>query len=312
MIYICIFLLILIIACLVISSMCEHAFFHPVPYSKEHEFEFLPTFGYDIRPFHDSVEKQEFSLDVPNGYTIKGFIIPSDKTFSDGKQRAVILSHGVTANRYTMLAHGEIWHRLGFSVIAYDQRAHGESGGPDCSFGYYESQDLIYIANDMRKRFPEDTVWGIGGESMGAATVMLAAPKIPWLSFVYEDGGYDSLRSEVPAALKYKKNIPYFPFTPLTIMFVNLRHEYGIDDVRPIDSVKEIECPMLFVHGGEDNFVPTPNVYRLYNAKTKGPREIKVFEKAPHVKAVFMHHEEYYGMLRDFCIKYGIIAGGLI
>ena len=298
----------LIAALLIVGSKIEHAFFHPVPYSKEHEFEILPTFGYDIRPFYESIEMEEFSLDVPNGYTIKGAVIRAEKdsSFPDGRRRAVIMSHGVTANRYTMLSHGEIWHRLGFDLIVYDQRAHGESGGPDCSFGYYESSDLIFIANEMRKRFPEDTLWGIGGESMGAATVMMAAPSLPWLSFVYEDGGYVSLRKEVPAALKYKMNMPYFPFTPVTILFINMRHEFGVDGVRPVDCVGDIKVPMLFVHGSEDKFVPTENVYPLYEAK-KGDKEIKIFEGAPHVKAVLMFHEDYYNMLKDFCEKYGII-----
>ncbi len=308
MIYLILFILLLIAASVIVAGKIEYIFFHPVPYSKEHEFEFLPTFGYDIKPFYESVVMEEFSLDVPNGYTIRGAVVRADKdaSFPDGRKRAVIMSHGVTANRYTMLSHGEIWHRLGFDLIVYDQRAHGESGGPDCSFGYYESQDLIYIANEMRKRYPEDTVWGLGGESMGAATVMMAAPKLPWLSFVYEDGGYESLRNEVPAALKYKKNIPYFPFTPLTIMFINRRHEFNVDDVRPVDWVKEIKVPMLFVHGSDDHFVPTKNVYPLYEAK-QGDKEIKVFEGAPHVKAVLMFHEEYYEMIKSFCEKYGII-----
>ena len=306
--FIFIILTLLAVAVFFVSSKCEDAFVHPVPYSKEHEFELLPTFGYDIRPFYESSEPEEFSVDVPNGYTIKGFIIPAEKdhAFPDGKQRAVIICHGITANRYTMLSHGEIWHRLGFNVIVYDQRAHGESGGPDCSFGYYESEDLVYIAERMKDRFPEDTVWGIGGESMGAATVMMAAPSLPWLSFVYEDGGYRTLKSEIPAGLEYKKNIPAFPFAMLTDLLINMRHEYSVDDVQPINCVRNITQPMLFVHGGDDHFVPTENVYKLYEAK-KGPKEIKVFEGAPHVKAVFMHHEEYYDMLKAFCDKYEII-----
>ena len=308
MIYLILFILLITGLSLVIASKCEDAFFHPTPYSKEHEFEVLPTFGYDVRPFYESVKLEEFSLESPNGYTIKGSVIRADDntSFPDGKRRAVIMSHGVTANRYTMLSHGEIWHRLGFDLVIYDQRAHGESGGPDCSFGYYESKDLVYIAEEMRKRFPEDTIWGIGGESMGAATVMMAAPHIPWLSFVYEDGGYATFRAEIPAALKHKKNLPYFPFTPLTILFINHRHEFKVDDVRPVDSVKDIHVPMLFVHGGDDRFVPTENVYPLYEAK-QGDKELKIFEGAPHVKAVLMHHEEYCSMLKGFCEKYGII-----
>ena len=308
MIYLLIITGLLIIAVVIASSICERILCTPERLDRDHEFEYLLNYGYDIKKVYESVTMNEFSMDVPNGYCLKGAVIPPDGTspFEDGKTRAIILVHGRTANRYTMLSHGEIWHRLGFNVIVYEQRAHGESGGKDCSMGYYEAQDLVYLAEEMKKRFPEDTVWGLGGESMGAATLMIAAEKLPWLSFVYEDGGYANLRDEVAPSLHYKAKLPKFPFTPLTIFFFNRRHPFSIDDVRPIDSVKNIKVPMLFVHGGKDQFVPTHNVYELYEAK-EGPKEIKVFEEAPHVKAVLMQHEDYYEMLKDFCIEYGII-----
>ena len=307
MIWIIVTFLVLILGTVIASSKCERILCTPRRLDRDHEFEYLKNYGYDVKKIYDTVPMDEFSMDVPNGYTLKGVVMPAEKTpYSDGKTRAIIMVHGRTANRYTMLSHGEIWHRLGFNVIIYEQRAHGVSGGDDCSMGYYESQDLVFLAGEMKKRFPDDTIWGLGGESMGAATLIIAAEKLPWLSFIYEDGGYATLREEVAPSLYYKAKLPKFPFTPLVIMFFNMRHEFTIDDVRPIDSVKKIKAPMLFVHGGEDKFVPTPNVYLLYEAK-EGAKEIKVFEGAPHVKAVLMHHEEYFEMLRDFCIKYGIV-----
>lgn len=308
MIYIIIISAVLIIGVVIASSICERILCTPERLDRDHEFEYLLNYGYDIKKVYESVTFNEFSMDVPNGYCLKGVVIPPDgpSPFEDGRKRAIILVHGRTANRYTMLSHGEIWHRLGFYVVIYEQRAHGESGGADCSMGYYEAQDLEYLANEIKKTFPEDTVWGLGGESMGAATLMIAAEKLPWLSFIYEDGGYTDLRTEVAPSLYYKAKLPRFPFTPLVIFFFNRRHEFSIDDVRPIDSVRKIKAPMLFVHGGDDRFVPTPNVYKLYEAK-EGPKDIKVFEGTPHVKAVLMHHEEYFEMLKDFCIKYEII-----
>ena len=308
--FITLFILIILVVILVfaVSSKCEDALCHPKAHSKEHEFEVIPKFGYDLKKTYDSLDLEEFELTVPNGYEIRGSVIRAEKdhSFTDGKERAVILVHGVTANSYTMLAQAEVWHRLGFNVIIYDQPAHGESGGGRCTMGYEESEDLVFIAEEMRKRFPEGTIFGMGGESMGAATVMMAAPKLPWMSFVYEDGGYATMRDEVPACLKYKAKLPSFPFSDLTIMYFDKRNEHKIDDIRPIDHVRKIAVPMLFVHGGQDRFVPTENVYKLYEAK-EGPKEIKVFENCPHVKACFMEHEEYYKTIKEFCQKYGII-----
>ena len=306
MIYVLIILLLIILIPILVSSKCERILCSPAKLTRDHEFEYLKQYGYDVKTVYDSVTMNEFSLRVPNGYDIKGAIIPTDTKFEDGKKRAIIMVHGRTANRYTMLSHAEIWHRLGFDVIIYDQRAHGESGGNDCTMGYEESKDLLFLSEKIKEKYPETTIWGLGGESMGAATLMLAADKMPWLSFVYEDGGYATLEDEVAPSLYYKAKLPKFPFAPIATYFFNKRHDFTMDDIRPIDNVKRVSVPMFFVHGGDDHFVPTENVYRLYDAKN-GPKEIHVFEGAPHVKAVLMHHEEYYEMLKAFCQKYGII-----
>ena len=69
----------------------------------------------------------------------------------------------------------ETWNLvLGFNVIIYEQRAHGVSGGDDCSMGYYESQDLVYLAEEMKKKYDidEGRVY-MQGMSMGDIMTMM-------------------------------------------------------------------------------------------------------------------------------------------
>ena len=325
-------ILIILIIIFVVSAVCENVMYKPTKNTKEHEFEVLPKWGHDIRPFYDSVQRKPFEIEVPNGYKLQGDIIPAgapalgekeinereidDKklqsiirqksSFPDGKRRVVILVHGRTANRYTMLSHGEAYYRLGFDLVVFDQRAHGESGGDRCSMGYHEAQDLVYLAGEVRKMFPEDSVIGLHGESMGAATVMLAAPSLPWLSFVAEDCGYATLRQEIDDSLKFKAKLPAIPFGWLAAVISDIREDFKLDDVKPIEAVKKTQCPMMFIHGGLDQFVPTGNVYALHDAKAD-KKMMHVFPDVPHAKSALMHNDEYRETLRAFLTEFELM-----
>ena len=167
--------------------------------------------------------------------------------------------------------------------------------------------DLIELANAVKDIFPEDTIWGVLGESMGAATAMMAIPEIPWLSFGVEDAGYTDLHSEITAAIKYKAKLPEIPFTLVIAYYIKRFEYYSDDDVFPIDSVKKTDIPMLFIHGGQDQLVPTRNVYDLYEAKAD-KKMIHVFEDVPHAKSALMHQDEYTELIREFCTEFGIIG----
>jgi len=253
---------------------------------------------------------EEFTYRSEFGYNLYGRIIRADEghTFPDGKQRAVILSHGWTSNHITMLTYGKIYQELGFSIVAFDHRYHGKSDrspGIWCTMGLLEHKDLIGLANYVRQFFPDDTVWGIQGESMGSATAMMAAPHLPWLSFVSEDCGYSSMRKEMASTLK-SKHLPEFPILNVGSMIMKSRYKLDMDKVSPETSVPGIDVPMLFCQGDHDTFVPTRMIYDVYGAK-KDKKEIHLFKDSEHAESIWDHTDEYRQVVREFLEKYKII-----
>ncbi len=267
--------------------------------------------GFDLFSVLEGRKVEEFTYRSQFGYDLYGRIIRADESvrFPDGRQRAVILSHGWTSNHIIMLAYGRLYLDLGFSVVAFDHRFHGKSAkNVNCTMGLYESKDLVGLGSYVRSFFPEDTIWGLQGESMGSATVMMAASDMDWLSFAVEDCGYSSVKAQMAATLD-NMHLPHFPI--LNIGGAILKNRYGLDMAKTdaVASVARTNIPMLFCHGDKDNFVPTRMVYDVYNAK-KDKKRLQLFEGSSHAESVWDHTDQYREVLRSFLEEYRIIPKG--
>ena len=57
-----------------------------------------------------------------------------------GKRGTVVVLHGAADNRGSAVGMADHLLARGFKVVAYDSRAHGESEGDACTYGFYESR----------------------------------------------------------------------------------------------------------------------------------------------------------------------------
>lgn len=258
--------------------------------------------------FKDKVEER-FEYKSEFGYTLRGGIFRNPATFIDGKRRVVVMCHGYTSNSRSIVSrYGHFYWDLGFDIVAYDHRYHGESDkNTFCSMSLYESKDLIGIMPLIRNSFPKDSIFGLHGESMGSATIMSGAGYIDNLSFVVEDCGFSNMRDQMKATMHLKMHKPAFPIVQLGEIILKAKYHYSYDDVVPLKHIPLIKCPMLFMHGDADDFVPTEMVYECFNAKTLGYKEMHTFKGVLHAQSCTSYPNEYRQILTDFLAKNGII-----
>ena len=304
-------LLVLALLVYVVANVFAKIVVYPNAHTYEYSREQVRIHKCSIDPLSvlENHKVEEFTFRSPRGYNLFGRIIRADegRSFPDGRQRVVILSHGWTSNHITMLTYGKIYQELGFNIVAFDHRYHGQSDkeGLYCTMGLIEHQDLVDLAGYVRQFFPDDAVWGLQGESMGSATAMLAAPLIPWLSFVVEDCGYSSMRKEMVANLR-AKHLPSFPFLNVGSLILKKRFKLDMDKVCPEKAVAQTSVPMLFCHGASDTFVPTEMVNDVFNAK-KDKKKMHLYEGSEHAESIWDHTDEYRQVVKDFLTEFGII-----
>lgn len=70
-----------------------------------------------------------------------------------------------------------------------------------------------------------------------------------------------------------------------------------------IDQVKKCKLPMLFIHGDNDDFVPSWMVKPLYQAKPQ-PKELYIAKGSKHAQSLIDHPQEYAARVKDFVEKY--------
>lgn len=247
----------------------------------------------------NSIKKDEFTIDSPNGYPIKGIFLQPCPT-----KNTVIICHGVTENKINSIKYARMFERLGFNSFVYDHRRHGESGGKTTSYGYYEKFDLAAVVKTVRSVIGEEAILGIHGESMGAATMLLYAGSIGnHVDFYISDCAFSDfeelLRHIVKNSTRISPNIPIH----LADLFLRFRDGYRFKNVAPKDVVPNIKKPVLFIHSIPDSFIPCQMTEEMYELK-KGPKRLKLFERGLHAQSFNENPVEYEETVRNFLQEY--------
>lgn len=249
----------------------------------------------NLEDYYNYLPKEEIILKSTYGYNIRGLFIPNSNS-----KKCIIICHGITANLNYSVKYIKPFYSRGYSVFIYDHRNHGLSGGNYTSMGYYEKYDLKTCVDFIFNKLGADTTLGVLGESMGAGTVLQYCAIDNRASFCIEDCGYSDVFDLFKYRLKedYKINFP--PLMYMANLMMKIKYGWTFKAASPIKYIKDIEIPILFIHGDKDDYVPTYMVYDLYNAKSKGFKDIYVAKNAKHAEAFLIDPVKYDEIIDNF------------
>jgi uncharacterized protein len=214
---------------------------------------------------------------------------------AEGSGAVILVAHGYNANRpegiYVMFA------QHGYGVLAWDFRAHGQSGGDISTLGYYEQLD-VEAALDYALAQPDVEHIGAWGGSMGGATVILTAAKRREIEAVVSDSAYPSLEDVM------RLNTPINLIQPFMLFFGEQLSGAEIDQVRPVDEIAKISPRAVFIiDGWEGAAVVMNSPYRLYDAAGE-PKQLWVEDGVSHMGMYGNNPEEYENQVIDFYNRY--------
>ncbi len=174
---------------------------------------------------------------------------------SEPADAIVVISHGLTANKDDpkVVALAARLHEIGYDVVTYDSRGHGQSGGL-CTLGKHEVQDVAALVQWARSRTRRVV---LVGASMGAVGVLSYAAKDSALTGVVAVSSPGAwrlpfrARSLITAGLarttpgrrwaKRKMNVRIAPWGSPEPAHVHLG---------------SVQCPVVVIHGEQDPIIP--------------------------------------------------------
>jgi len=193
---------------------------------------------------------------------------------------AVLLLHGVRANRSSEIERMRLFKEDGYSVLAIDLQAHGESNGTFITFGYLESQDAAAAVTWLRARLPQDRV-GVAGTSLGGAAAILARETLKADALVLEAVYADIVTAAENRLGAYLGRAGVAMARPL-IAISGMRLGIDARELRPVDAIRHNTAPKYFIYGGSDDRA-TPEEGRAIFAAAAEPKDFWLVEGARHV-----------------------------
>ncbi len=245
---------------------------------------------------------EEFEMINDRNYRLRAYLLKSEKP----SNVYAFCSHG-----YRSSGKGEFYlitkyyHDLGYNVFLVDHQASGESDGKYIGFGYYEYRDCLKWLDYMLEVFGSDIQIILHGISMGSATVMMMnGENLPEnVKFTVADCGYTSAYNQFLHNAK-SMHLPKFPVVNFANAFNRRISGYDFKDANPIDAIKKAKLPMLFIHGANDDFVPTYMAGELYEACTSEDKKMLIVEGAAHAESYPTDSAAYEAMINEFIAEY--------
>lgn len=194
------------------------------------------------------------------------------------KRGTVVFLHGSGDNRGSSSSIADHFVPLGFEVVAYDGRAHGESEGSACTYGYYEKRDLSRVLDQIEPAAPVILL----GTSLGAAVALQAAADDKRVSAVIAVATFSDLRTVA------SERAPFFASQgniDEAFHIAETTANFRVDEASPVAAAQRITVPTLLIHGHNDDETPPAHSQRVF-AALREPKRLIIVPNAGHHDAL--------------------------
>lgn len=212
---------------------------------------------------------------------------------------SVVMLHGWGGNAELMLPLAVPLHRAGLNILLVDARNHGRSDADSFSSLPRFAEDAG-AAMDWVRTHSRDPMKRIVllGHSVGAGAVLLEASRRDDVSAVISIAAFAHPawmmrryldRYRVPGLCK-----------PWILRYVEWVIGYRFDEIAPLNTVCQIRCPVLLVHGTADTTVPVSDAQAIMAHCHENRLELLLIEDGAHdsVEEVEQHADQLVDFLR--------------
>lgn len=223
-------------------------------------------------------------------------------TLNPGAKGIALMFHGYrTHPEIDFSASSHVYYNAGNHILHIDQRAAGESEGKYIGFGILESRDCRRWCEYAVSRFGPDIKIFIGGLSMGASTVLMAAGRgLPEnVCGIVADSAFSSPAEIIQKKIHQSYKIRGGLLTRAIGMYAKILAHYSLWEMSIPEIMEKNRIPVFFVHGKADSLVPVEMTEKAI-AACRAPKQVLLVDGAEHGTAYLVENETYRRMLAEF------------
>jgi uncharacterized protein len=236
---------------------------------------------------------EDVTFNSRDGIVLKGwwFAVPQ-------ADRAVVIVHGRGRNRvnsdFMPAAISRLLLTHGYSVLLFDLRGHGESGGTRYTLGIEEPRDILAAIDLAAKKADiERARVALIGESLGGGSVLMTVQADPTIGPVVTDSAFADGNTVVSESATKYTNLPAW-FTPGIVLMSRLFLGLDVSQVTPAKVVAaHPERAFLFIQCTDDTTVRMHHGLDLKAASVNPRTELWIVPGCEHVLAYATHPDEW-------------------
>lgn len=225
---------------------------------------------------------------------------------TENAKRTVIAFHGWRASwsRDFSLS-TDSWLENGCNILYVEQRGHGSSGGGYIGFGLLERFDCLDWIEWVNCALPDKLPIYLSGISMGASTVLMAAGlDLPGnVHGIVADCAYTAPHAIWKQVMEQNFHLPYFIYRGAVNAICRKKLGVAADAYSTLDAMRVCKTPVLFIHGGSDQFVPVEMTYENY-AACAAPKHLLIVPGADHGLSFLKDRPAYEKAVLEFWKQY--------
>ena len=241
---------------------------------------YFPDYNITGTPDDIGLAYKDAVFTTTDNVRITGWYIPATP-----ERGTVLFCHGNAGNISTWLNRIALFNKMNLSVMVFDYRGYGRSGGSPSENGtYLDAQAAWDYLIDTREKLPARCI--IYGHSLGGAIAAETALRNNPAGLVIE-----SSFTSVP-----EMGARIYPWLPIRLI---ARYQYAT-----IDKISLIKCPKLIIHSPTDETIPFEYGQALYQKAFEPKTFLQI--QGDHNNGFISSGKTYSNGLKSFldrCVK---------
>ena len=241
----------------------------------EKRFVFFPTRELECTPDQMGLSYEDVFFNTEDGIRLHGWFVPGTTDFT------WLWFHGNGGNVGHRVTEMALLHQtLGMSLLIFDYRGYGNSQGTPSEQGtYLDARAALHYLRERSDVDPRRIIYF--GHSLGTAVAVELAAAIAPLGLILVSP-FASVRDMA------RKVFPLLPFGWL------VRDKYN-----SLARITAIKCPLLILHGDQDELVPFSQAEKLFQAANP-PKRFELLPGTGHNDTFEASGPIYWKTLEDF------------